>query len=68
MAKVKQELSNWLHLSWFTRRWWKWLLADCKGWRHLVCRVRGHPYPVRWFTPHRDEPDMRCHNCDEDLG
>lgn len=54
--------------NWFTPWWWRYLLTDCRGWANFWCRVRGHPYPVVWYTVYRLEPDMRCTNCDEDLG
>lgn len=55
-------------MKWFTLMWWRYLLTDCKGWTNFWCRVRGHPYGVAWYNPGGMEPDMRCNNCDEDLG
>jgi hypothetical protein len=53
---------------WFTRSWWKYLLKDCTGPRNFICRARGHPTGVWWFNAGRNDPDMHCKNCDEDLG
>jgi hypothetical protein len=58
----------WLIRRWFTRRWWQSLLRGCRDWQHFRCRVRGHPHGVVWYTLSRDEPDMRCVDCGEDLG
>jgi len=52
----------WLNLS-----YWKYLLSECKGIKHFICRARRHPSGVIWFSS-RLEPDMRCKNCHEDLG
>jgi hypothetical protein len=61
-------MDAWICWRWFDRRWWGFLLEGRPNWRRFWCRVRGHPYPVHWFKPWGSEPDMRCRNCDEDLG
>lgn len=55
-------------MRWFTPSWWRYLFAGCKGWTNFRCRARGHPHGVWWHNAGGDEPDMRCKNCDEDLG
>lgn len=64
-------------MKWFARSWWKYLLdvgslqkprIGWPGWRKLLCRARGHPFGVWWYTLSRLEPDMRCRNCGDDLG
>lgn len=59
---------RWYGFHWFRREWWRYLFSGKPSLRRIVCRIQGHPYPVRWFTLYRFEPDMRCKNCDEDLG
>ena len=66
--RAKIDWTIWLVWRWFTPRWWRSSLEGCTGWRNWWCRVRGHPYPVHWYTLYKLEPDMRCRNCDEDLG
>lgn len=61
-------MSWWIVWRWFDPRWWRYLSEGCTGWRNWWCRVRGHPYDVRWYTLTKMEPDMRCENCGEDLG
>jgi hypothetical protein len=61
-------MGGWSIDRWVRPSWWRYLLADCTGWRNFWCRVRGHPYDVHWSNPYGLEPDMRCQNCDEDLG
>ena len=57
-------------IMWLTKNWWSYLLKDCKGPAHFLCRMRGHPCGVVWFTsdPNACEPDMHCKDCGEDLG
>lgn len=61
-------------MHWFTKSWWGYLLAPKEAdepWhRVILCRMRGHPGGVWWFTsdPEATEPDMRCKNCGDDLG
>jgi hypothetical protein len=54
-------------VKWLTLWWWRYLFRDCRDWENFWCRARGHPGPV-WYTLYRDEPDMRCRRCGEDLG
>lgn len=65
LVELVKALAGW---HWVRRRWWAYLLVGCRDWNHFWCRARGHPYPVYWFNPGGDEPDMRCRNCQEDLG
>lgn len=55
---------------WFRREWWNYLLTGGgkQGFSltKLICRLRGHPYDVVWYTS-AIEPDMHCINCDDDL-
>ena len=61
-------------MHWFTFTWWGYLFAprskysDLGKIRTAICRARSHPVGVWWYNPHRTEPDMRCKNCDDDLG
>lgn len=41
---------------------------EISWWTAIVCRVRGHPAGVVWYNSGRDEPDMHCRNCYDDLG
>jgi hypothetical protein len=34
----------------------------------IVCRIKKHPNGVVWQNVYGLEPNMRCKNCDEDLG
>jgi len=52
---------------WTDPGWWLYLLRDCRGPRHFICRVRNHPAGVVWHNPGGIEPDMHCRNCGEDL-
>lgn len=36
--------------------------------KKFLCRLRGHPNGVWWYNLHGSEPDMRCKDCDDDLG
>lgn len=63
---------QWLRLGF----WWHYLIrgTDYKGrahWvqnvSHLVCRLRGHPCGVVWYTMSQMEPDMTCNGCGDDL-
>lgn len=58
----------WTITRWFRYSWWSYLLQDCKGWTHFWCRVSQHKCGVWWYNSHGLEPDMRCQNCNEDLG
>jgi hypothetical protein len=57
---------------WFTRDWWRYLLAP-REWGHvswprtILCRLRGHPAGVYWYSS-GFEPDMHCKECGDDLG
>ena len=60
-------------MHWFTREWWRYLLAPRSWWgepwlRVLWCRMRGHRSGVVWFNPGGLEPDMHCRGCGDDLG
>lgn len=66
----------WKLTRWFSRDWWRYLLApmsrqydDEPFWRLRIvwCRVGGHPAGVRFYSS-GFEPDMHCKNCDDDLG
>ena len=58
-------------MHWFTWAWWAYLLAKKPpdySWRAvIVCRARGHPGGVRWYSA-GFEPDMRCWGCGDNLG
>lgn len=49
-----------------------WLFARPRGDLGLIrtawCRLRGHPAGVWFYNPGGYEPDMRCKNCEDDLG
>jgi hypothetical protein len=53
-------------MKWLTLWWWRYLFGS-RDWENFWCRARGHPGPV-WYTLSRDEPDMHCRRCGEDLG
>ena len=68
--------------NWFTLDWWKYLLCNeyiytktgkCvikinnETFKKFYCRMRGH-CGVWFYNPGGYEPDMRCKNCDDDLG
>ena len=53
---------------WFTREWWRYLLTGATGFRHILCRARGHPSGTVFYNAGGLEPDMRCKNCPNDLG
>ncbi len=61
-------------MHWFTRDWWRYLLAPRSdshvSWLTVIlCRLRGHPCGVVWYTgPTAMEPDMTCRDCGDDLG
>jgi hypothetical protein len=54
-------------MRWFMWSWWQYLLTDCSGWTNFICRVRGHPCGIWWYSG-GDDPDTRCKNCGDDLG
>lgn len=64
------ELYYWFR-QWTSREWWSYLLEpvdyDQSRIRTIICRAKGHPYGVVWYTT-GDEPDMTCKNCGDDLG
>lgn len=68
VADTNRAWDWWVVYRWLLPSWWRYLLDGCTGRVNFWCRVRGHPYPVRWFTLTKSEPDMRCRNCSEDLG
>lgn len=53
---------------WVSKSFWKFLLEKPTSWRKFWCRAAGHPDGVRWYNSWGGEPDMRCLNCDDDLG
>jgi hypothetical protein len=55
-------------MHWFTRSWWRYLLKGCTGWRHFVCRLKGHPCGEVFYNVGGLEPDMHCKGCGDDLG
>lgn len=55
-------------MYWFTIKWYVYLFKGCTGLTNLICRIKGHPYGVVWYNPNTLGPDMRCKNCNEDLG
>lgn len=51
----------------------KWVLSEHEPdygnkFHAMICRMRGHPHGVIWYTLSGDEPDMTCKNCGDDLG
>lgn len=54
------------------RNWWGYIFEprtkDQRFFRTIICRWRGHPYGVVWFTSTEYEPDMTCKNCGDNLG
>ena len=60
--------------KWFSWNYWRYLLEGTNGmsprkkWERVICRSKGHPNGVRWFNVNGMEPDMRCVDCDDDLG
>lgn len=58
----------WRLTRWFTREWWAYLLDGCRGWKHFLCRARGHPCGVWWYNVGGLEPDMHCKDCGDHLG
>lgn len=61
-------------MHWFTREWWQYLLApkfdpDVSWLTAIRCRAAGHPAGVYWYSmSERNEPDMHCMCCGDDLG
>jgi hypothetical protein len=60
-------------MHWFTRGWWKYLLApklykSDYWWTVILCRMKGHPCGIIFVNPQGDEPDYHCKNCGDDLG
>ena len=75
--KIQDNLPGrlWFIWKWFKKDWWRYILG-CRtlyfksqglSWRKLICRLRGHPYPVSWYNLYGDGPDMHCTNCGDDL-
>lgn len=59
----------WLVTRWFDLEWYRFLFSKNFGVRNIVCRFRGHPHGVVWYSSGEAlEPDMTCKNCGEDLG
>lgn len=55
-------------MKWLSIWWYQYLIEDNTGIRNILCRIDGHSCGVRFYTLTGYEPDMRCLNCDEDLG
>lgn len=53
--------------KWFTGCWWQFLLEKPLTWTKFVCRIKGHPEGVWWYS-NGLEPDMHCKTCEDDLG
>lgn len=53
--------------KWFKKWYWQFLLEDCKGWKHFLCRIRNHPNGPIYYNPIGTEPDYRCIDCGEHL-
>ncbi|TFG98291.1 hypothetical protein E4H12_06510 [Candidatus Thorarchaeota archaeon] len=59
-------------MKWFTKAWWEFLFAPKSKYywwpEVLLCRARGHPDGVIWYTMNEAfEPDMTCKGCGDDL-
>jgi hypothetical protein len=58
-------------MKWLTLGWWRYLLGENNNEigaiRTAICRARNHPCGV-WHFNLGLEPDMRCKNCNDDLG
>lgn len=54
--------------KWLSWEWYRYLFKNNSGWKNILCRAKGHPCGVWYYNPIGFEPDMRCINCDEDLG
>lgn len=59
-------------MRWFTKDWWAYLFSkrynDIGAIRTAICRTNGHRCGVWWYNLTGLEPDMRCKNCNDDLG
>lgn len=40
----------------------------CNWFTRILCRMKGHPFGVKWYNVNGLEPDMHCKNCNDDLG
>jgi hypothetical protein len=47
---------------------WRYALDNPTDFNNFLCRFKGHPDGPRYFNVNGTEPDMRCINCNEDLG
>lgn len=58
-----------LHLGWFTRAWWNYLLETPRDpsyttwWKRFWCRAYGHPNGQIYYNVTGTEPDDRCIDC-----
>ncbi len=57
-------------IKWFIVDWYKYIFEKKNlSFRSVICRVRGHPCGVWYYTSsNKLEPDMTCRNCGDDLG
>jgi len=69
-----KRLKFWIHLQWFSKWYWKYLLEKSRDphyttrWNRFKCRVEHHPEGVWWYNVGGTEPNMRCKTCGDDLG
>ena len=67
MLKIKFKpyvnIYNWCNINWYY-----YLFNKRPSWRMVWCRMNGHPHGVVWYSSWKLEPDMRCKDCNEDLG
>jgi hypothetical protein len=54
-------------MIWLCVEWYKYL-ASSSNLVNLLCRIRGHPEGVVFYTMDRLEPNYCCKTCGEDLG
>ena len=47
--------------------WWRYLFEKPFTWKAFLCRFRGHPAGMVWFS-NGLEPNTTCKNCGDDLG
>lgn len=56
-------------MKWFSLWWYKYLFEKPFNFTKLLCRIRGHKCGIVWYTDSMAlEPNMRCKNCDDNLG
>lgn len=60
-------------MKWLDINWYRYLFSPfddkkyCSWWKHIWCRMNGHPSGPWYYNANGFEPDMRCKDCGDEL-